>query len=291
MTSAVVRAHNPDRVQLMFFSDSEISPIFPAGSKGFSSPLRDARDAHRYKRSLDKTSPDARPARRAGGNEAGRSRSPKGPDPPSPLRRVEIPLDQTEKKAIEALTEQIRHDEAYMTQMATFIEGMAKTIVELEDKCMRWNKWNSDTATRVIQIEGRINEDANRGQAFTLEKCKTIDEQCKVLEKQLVENKVVERINRIEEMVAGHNHHMDHLYRVKPAEGYTIKTNFEAIAQQVLEIKNDMALKEQILTQMTASNVQVETNFLQIASTLENARKDTQKQFDEVRSEASVKLT
>ena len=110
MTSAVVRAHNPDRVQPMFLSDSEISPISPAGSKGFSSPLRDARDAHRYKRFLDKTSPDARPARRAGGNEAGRSRSPKGPDPPSPPRRVEIPLDQTEKKAIEALTEQIRND-------------------------------------------------------------------------------------------------------------------------------------------------------------------------------------
>ena len=169
MNSAVAGAHDPALVQPMFLSDSEISPISPTGNKGYSTP------AHRYKRSLDKPSSDARPTRRAGGKGDGRSRSPKGFDLPPPHRRVEIPLDQTDKEAIKALTEQIRYDEAYMAAMATSMDGMAKTIVDLSNRSQtlehewsRWNKWTSDNAVRLMQLEGRINEETNKERAFTI---------------------------------------------------------------------------------------------------------------------------
>ena len=71
--SADPRVHHPTTVQVqpMFLSDSEISPISPA--KGLVTPLR---SAYRYKRSLDKMSPDSRPERRPGGDGGQRSRSP-----------------------------------------------------------------------------------------------------------------------------------------------------------------------------------------------------------------------
>ena len=143
-------------------------------------------------------------------------------------------MDQTNKKAIEALTEQIRHDEAYIAEMVKSMEGMAKAIVELSDRnrrleheWTRWNKWTSDNATRLMQLEGRINEDANKGRAFTIEKFKTIEDY-------MDKKKFEERINRIDEMLAGHSFYKDHLYQVKPSEGYTIKSGFTAVAQQVL---------------------------------------------------------
>ena len=265
MNSADRRAHDPTIVQPLFLSDSEISPITsPAGSKGYATPAR------QYKRPLDKTSPDARPDRRTGGDVDDRSRSPKSYEPP---------------------VGPVRFDEAYLTEMVKSMSNMAQAIMELnkrnqtlEQECARWSKWSSDNAVRVMQIEGRINDEANKGQAFTLERFKAI-------EVYLDGKKFEERVNRMEEMVAGHNYYMDHLYQVKPAEGYTIKTGFEAIAQQVLEIKQNMTLNEQAVTQIAAGAAQTETVVMQISSALEDTRKDTQKQFDDVRSEVSVKIT
>ena len=266
--SADPRVHHPTTVQVqpMFLSDSEISPISPA--KGLVTPLR---SAYRYKRSLDKTSPDSRPERRPGGDGGQRSRSPNlGFNPP---------------------TGPVRMDEAYMAEMIKSMNGMAQAIVELnkrnqalEHEWSRWNQWTSDNALRLIQIEGRINEDANKGRTFAIDKCKEI-------ENYLADKKFEERIDRLDEMVAGHNYYMDHLYQVKPAEGYTIKTGFEAIAQQVVEIKQKMALNEQIFNQVAAGAVQTDIVVTQISSALEGARADTQKQFDDIRSELSLKIT
>ena len=167
MNTADRRAHDPTIVQPLFLSDSEISPITsPAGSKGYAIPAR------QYKRPLDKTSPDARPDRRTGGDGHGRSRSPKSYDPP---------------------VGPVRFDEAYLTEMVKSMNNMAQAIMELnkrnqtleqecarwskwssdmEQECARWSKWSSDNAVRVMQIEGRINDEANKGQAFTLDKFK-----------------------------------------------------------------------------------------------------------------------
>ena len=199
-------------------------------------------------------------------------------------------MDQTDKEAIKALTEQIRYDEAYMAAMATSMDGMAKTIVDLSNRSQtlehewsRWNKWTSDNAVRLMQLEGRINEETNKERAFTIETFKAIDDY-------LDEKKLEERINRIDEMVAGHNFYMDHLYQVKPAEGYTIKSGFEAVAQQVLQLRQSVAQNEQILAQMSAGAAQTETAFVQISIFMEENRKEIQKHFDDVRSEVSVKI-
>ena len=141
MNSADRRAHDPTIVQPLFLSDSEISPITsPAGSKGYATPAHRS-SSRSYKRPLDKTSPDARPDRRTGGDGDDRSRSPKSYEPP---------------------VGPVRFDEAYLTEMVKSMNNMAQAIMELnkrnqtlEQECARWSKWSSDNAVRVMQIEGR----------------------------------------------------------------------------------------------------------------------------------------
>ena len=63
------------------------------------------------------------------------------------------------------------------------------------------------------------------------------------------------------------------------------------MAQQVLQLKQSMAQHDQFATQMSAGAAQTETAVMQISTVLEENRKETQKHFDDVRSEVSVKLT
>ena len=77
---------------------------------------------------------------------------------------------------------------------------------------------------------------------------------------------------------------------MKPTEGYTIKSGFEAVAQQVPQLKQSMAQHDHFATQMSAGAAQTETAVMQISTVLDEYRKETQKHFDDVRSEVSVKL-
>ena len=126
--------------------------------------------------------------------------------------------------------------------------AMGKAIVELSDRSraseheqMRLNKWTADNPTRLMQLEGRVNEEVNKGQALTLEKFKatedymgkqTFEERINRIDELLGKQDFEERIDRIEELLADHNFCVDHLYQVKPAEEYTINSGFEAVAQQ-----------------------------------------------------------
>ena len=80
------------------------------------------------------------------------------------------------------------------------------------------------------------------------------------------------------------------MYQVKPSEGYTIKSGFEAVAQQVLQLKQGVAQNEQIIAQMSAGAAQTEMAFAQMSAVLKEIRNEIQKHLDNVRSEVSVKL-
>ena len=161
MNTADLRAHDPISVQPLFLSDSEISPITsPPGSKGYATPAR------QYKRQLDKTSPDARPDRRTGGDGHARSRSPKSYDPPvGPVRFNEsylIEMVESMNNMAQAIMELNKRNQTLEQECARW----SKWSSDMEQECARWSKWSSENAVRVMQIEGRINEEANKSQAF-----------------------------------------------------------------------------------------------------------------------------
>ena len=142
-------------------------------------------------------------------------------------QRVEIPLDQSDRKAIEALMEQIRHNEAYVAEMSKYMTAMGKALVELmerkktlDQEQVRWSKWNADNAARIIQLDGHVSEDAKESKSFTNERLKevmaftleAIQERLKAVEDYVNQQKCEERSSSIDDMLANHNFYVGHLW-------------------------------------------------------------------------------
>ena len=105
-------ANQPATVQPMVLEDSDISPISFPENKGRKIPWKFSNFARAFKRGAKPMSPKVLPAHKGGRGEQDQDAG--SAFLHATQQRVEIPLDQSDRKAIEALMEQIRHNEAYV---------------------------------------------------------------------------------------------------------------------------------------------------------------------------------
>ena len=118
----------PATVQAMYFLDSETSPLH----------------AHRYR-----TPPGRRPAAtfRSPGTSIKRPQAPAKHLSRAKHQKIEVPLNQSFQKAIEALTDQVRYDEEYTKEIRRILDRLVINYKDLKSEEVRGNKWHAESTS------------------------------------------------------------------------------------------------------------------------------------------------
>ena len=88
-----------------------------------------------------------------------------------------MPLDQSNQKAIEALTAQVRYDEEFMKEIGKIVDHLVINYKELKSEQVRGNKWHAENSSRILGVESRVNEEFKDAKAYINEKFKEANAQ------------------------------------------------------------------------------------------------------------------
>ena len=232
--AAAAGPHEPATVQAMYLSDSETSPLL----------------GHRYR-----TPPGKRPTSKfqSPGRYLKRTEATAQPLNRAKHRKIDVPLDQSNQKAIEALTTQVRYDEEFMKEIGRILDHLVINYVELKNEQVRGNKWHAENTSRILGVESRVNEEFKDAKTYINEKFKEANAQAaaNTFEKmQVHEGRLAALDAAIQEQrddLEKHQSYLQKMHAAKPEEEKTFFTLFKTLEAEI--VKLDASKAEQMHVQ------------------------------------------
>ena len=232
--AAAAGPHEPATVQAMYLSDSETSPLL----------------GHRYR-----TPPGKRPTSKfqSPGRYLKRTEATAQPLNRAKHRKIDVPLDQSNQKAIEALTTQVRYDEEFMKEIGRILDHLVINYVELKNEQVRGNKWHAENTSRILGVESRVNEEFKDAKTYINEKFKEANAQAaaNTFEKMQVHEGCLAALDAaIQEQrddLEKHQSYLQKMHAAKPEEEKTFFTLFKTLEAEI--VKLDASKAEQMHVQ------------------------------------------
>ena len=214
--AAAAGPHEPAesvQIQAMYLSDSEEFTDSPLLTQRFRTPPR-KRPAALFRSRDGAVRSPGRQRKRV---EASRAKH----------RKVEVPLEQSHQKAIEALTKQVRVDEEYMKDLGRIVDNLVLS-------CDRSNKWHAENTSRILDVEGRVNEEFKEAKAYIKSKITEAATKMEVQEGHL--GALGAAIEEQRKSLEQHQSYLRTLHEMKPEEEKTLFGLFKTLEEELLKI-------------------------------------------------------
>ena len=214
--AAAAGLHEPAesvQIQAMYLSDSEEFADSPLLTQRFRTPPR-KRPAALFRSRDGAVRSPGRQRKRV---EASRAKH----------RKVEVPLEQSHQKAIEALTKQVRVDEEYMKDLGRIVDNLV-----LGQR--RSDKWHTENTSRILDVEGRVNKEFKEAKAYINDKFKEATTKIEVQESHL--SALAAAIEEQRESLEQHQSYLRKMHDMKPEEEKTLFGLFKTLEEELLKI-------------------------------------------------------
>ena len=210
-------------IQAMYLSDSETSPLL----------------AHRYR-----TPPGRRPEAtfRSPGRNVKRPEATAKYFSRAKHRKIDVPLDQSNQKAIEALTAQVRYDEEFMKEIGKIVDHLVINYKELKSEQVRGNKWHAENSSRILGVESRVNEEFKDAKAYINEKFKEANAQAAAHTSEKMQDHegrlaafdvaIQEQRDNLEK----HQSYLQKMHAAKPEEENNFFTLFKTLEGEIVKL-------------------------------------------------------
>ena len=157
-------------------------------------------------------------------------------------RKMDVPLDQSNRKAIEALTAQVKFGEEFTKEIGKILDHFVNNYKELKSEQVRGNKWHADSTSRILGVENRVNEKFKDAKTYINEKFKEANTQAAAhtFEKmQVHEGRLAALDAAIQEQrdnLERHQSYLQKMHAAKPEEEKTIFTLFKTLRAEIVKL-------------------------------------------------------